>query len=141
MKPVAMYTDGSCIGNPGMGGWAAILIYQDTKKVLSGHTDYTTNNQMELMAVVKGLEALKEPCEVFLYTDSSYIITGIEHVEQWAGRGWRTSAKTPVANRELWEKYRLASKRHKVHPCYVQGHGTDDYNNECDRLAKNAAGL
>ncbi len=135
---IAIYTDGACSGNPGPGGWGTILRYQGKEKELSGFEPNTTNNRMELTAVIQGLSALKTTeVPVTIYTDSKYIVDAINQhwIENWQTRGWRTAAKQPVANRELWEQ--LIALNQKFHPTYiwVKGHSTNEYNNRCDALA------
>ena len=135
-----MITDGSCLGNPGPGGWAAILKYGGHVKEIYGHNPDTTNNQMELTAAIEGLRALKEPCEVELTTDSEYLRKGItEWVAGWKRNGWRTVAKKPVANRELWEALDEQVGRHTTRWRWTKGHAGDEENNRCDELAQRAA--
>jgi ribonuclease HI len=138
-KRIALYTDGACSGNPGPGGWGVVLIHKDHKKELSGSIELTTNNQMELLAVIKGLESLKEPCDVTLYTDSKYVVLGMtEWVKDWIKRGWRTSSKKPVKNVELWQRLVELSKQHTMSYQWVKGHADNEYNNRCDELATDA---
>lgn len=137
MKRVELYTDGSCSGNPGPGGWGAILIYQGLEKELSGGAAATTNNRMELTGAIRGLAALKEPCQVELYTDSQYIASAINQhwLENWKKRGWRKADKSPVLNQELWQQLDEQLSRHQVTFHWVKGHADNAYNNRCDALA------
>ncbi len=137
MKRVELYTDGSCSGNPGPGGWGAILIYQGLEKELSGGAPATTNNRMELTGAIQGLAALKEPCQVELYTDSQYIASAINQhwLENWKKRGWRKADKSPVLNQELWQQLDEQLSRHQVTFHWVKGHADNAYNNRCDALA------
>lgn len=137
MKLVQLYTDGSCSGNPGPGGWGAILIYQGVEKELSGGAADTTNNRMELTAVISGLTALKEPCQVELYTDSQYIASAINQgwLESWKRRGWKKADKSPVLNQELWQQLDGQLARHQVCFHWVKGHADNALNNRCDQLA------
>lgn len=144
MKKIRLITDGSCLGNPGPGGWAAILKYSDTNgdhaKELYGHEPATTNNRMELTAAVEGLRALKERCDVEVKTDSEYVKNGItKWVAGWKRNGWRTAAKQPVANRELWETLDFEVSRHQTNWVWTKGHAGDAENNRCDDLAQMAA--
>ncbi|MBR2785196.1 MAG: ribonuclease HI [Clostridia bacterium] len=137
MKKVVLYTDGACSGNPGPGGYGAVLIYGGVEKEIFGGEKSTTNNKMEMMAVIKGLEALKEPCEVEVYSDSAYIVNAIEQgwIESWRKNGWRKADKKPVKNVDLWEKLLELMDKHKVIFNKVKGHADDEYNNRCDRIA------
>lgn len=137
MKKVTLYTDGACSGNPGPGGYAAILIYNGVEKEISGGEKNTTNNKMEMMAVIKGLEMLKEPCEVFVYSDSAYVVNSIEKgwIYSWKKNGWKKADKKEVKNIELWEKLLSLMNIHKVTFLKVKGHSDDELNNRCDRLA------
>lgn len=137
MKQVDVYTDGSCSGNPGPGGWGAILLYKGLEKELSGGARQTTNNQMELTGAISALSALKEPCRVTLYTDSRYIVNAINQkwLENWKKRGWKKADKSPVLNRELWEALDGQLSRHQVTFVWVKGHADNPYNNRCDQLA------
>lgn len=137
MKLVQLYTDGSCSGNPGPGGWGAILIYQGVEKELSGGAADTTNNRMELTAVISGLTALKEPCQVELYTDSQYIASAINQgwLESWKRRGWKKADRSPVLNQELWQQLDGQLARHQVCFHWVKGHADNALNNRCDQLA------
>jgi ribonuclease HI len=139
-KKIRLITDGSCLGNPGPGGWAAILKYNGHAKELYGHEPETTNNRMELTAALEGLKALNEPCEVEVKTDSEYVKNGITAwVAGWKRNGWRTAAKKPVANRELWEALDEQVARHTTKWVWTKGHADDDENNRCDELAQKAA--
>ena len=136
-KTVTIYTDGACSGNPGPGGWAAILRYGEHEKELSGGEAQTTNNRMELTAVLRALEALKEPCTVELYTDSKYIADAILKgwVFSWKKNGWRKADKKPALNVDLWEQLLALMERHTLQIHWVKGHADNPYNNRCDELA------
>ena len=137
MKTVTLYTDGACSGNPGPGGWGAILSYNGVEKELSGGEASTTNNRMELMAVISGLEALKEPCRVELYSDSKYVIDGLSKgwAVSWRKNGWRKADKKPALNPDLWEKLLNLVEKHELSYHWVKGHADNPYNNRCDGLA------
>lgn len=137
MKTVTLYTDGACSGNPGPGGWGAILSFNGVEKELSGGEPNTTNNRMELTAVIRGLEALKEPCNVELYSDSKYVIDALEKgwAWGWKKRGWVKSDKKPALNPDLWETLLDLTMKHKVSCHWVKGHGENPKNNRCDELA------
>ena len=137
MKTVELYTDGACSGNPGPGGWAAILRYGTAEKVLSGGESMTTNNRMELTGVIRALEALKEPCEVELWSDSQYVIDALRRgwAIGWKERGWRRADKKPALNPDLWERLLELCAGHKMHYHWVRGHADNEYNNRCDALA------
>ena len=137
MKQVNLYTDGACSGNPGPGGWGAILEYMGHEKELSGGEGSTTNNRMELTAVIKGLEQLKEPCIVELYSDSKYVIDGLQKgwAESWKKRGWIKSDKKPALNPDLWERLLQLTHMHKVNYHWIKGHAQNEKNNRCDELA------
>ena len=139
MKHVEIYTDGACSGNPGPGGYGAILVYNGREKELSGGEKQTTNNRMELLAVITALEALKEPCSVTLTTDSKYVSDGITQgwAESWQARGWRKSDGKPAMNPELWERLLSLLKIHSVEFVWVKGHAGHPYNERCDTLAVN----
>lgn len=141
MKQVKIYTDGACSGNPGPGGWGAILIYGPHEKELSGGASETTNNRMELTAVIEALKALKEPCEVTVYSDSAYVVNGMSAgwIEGWKKNGWKTSKNKPVENQDLWQELDHWTHTHKVHFKKVKGHSDDELNNRCDRLAVQAS--
>ncbi|ADD02421.1 ribonuclease H [Thermoanaerobacter italicus Ab9] len=134
---VEIYTDGACSGNPGPGGWAAVLLYKEARKEISGFEENTTNNRMELKAVIEALKALKRPCKVNLYSDSSYVINAFKEgwLEKWQKNNWLKSDKTPVENQELWKELLEVSKRHQINWIKVKGHAGDEFNNLCDRLA------
>lgn len=138
MKEVTIYTDGACSGNPGPGGWAAVLIYNNHQKEISGREDLTTNNRMELTASIEALKQLKEPCHVHIYSDSAYLVNAFRKkwVEKWKKNGWRTAAKEPVENRDLWEGLIALLQIHRVEWHKVEGHRGDPYNERCDRLAR-----
>ena len=137
MDKITIYTDGACSGNPGPGGWAAILMFGNIKKEISGGLPDTTNNIMELTAVIEALKLLKRPCRVNLYSDSAYVVNAFE--QKWIyGRiknNWKTSNKEPVKNKELWEELYSLTKIHNVTFNKVKGHSTNEYNNRCDELA------
>ncbi len=136
MKQVDIFTDGACRGNPGPGGWGAVLRYRGTEKELFGGEARTTNNRMELMAAIQALEALKDPCEVNLTTDSQYVRKGItEWMVNWKKRNWLTAAKKPVVNKDLWQRLEAAADRHKVHWHWVRGHSGHRENERADQLA------
>ena len=137
MKEVTLYTDGGCSGNPGKGGWGAILIYKDYKKEMSGGEKETTNNKMELTAAIEGLSALKEPCRVKLYSDSKYLIDGITKgwARSWRAKNWKKSDGKPALNVELWEKILELDEYHEIEYIWVKGHAGNPYNERCDRLA------
>ena len=139
MKTVTLYTDGACSGNPGPGGWGAILAYQGNEKELSGGESSTTNNRMELTAVIEGLSALKEPCIVELYSDSKYVIDGLQKgwAEGWRKRGWVKSDKKPALNPDLWETLLNLTKTHQMRYHWVKGHADNPKNNRCDEMAVN----
>ena len=137
MKHVDIFTDGACSGNPGPGGWGAILRYGKTEKELSGGEALTTNNQMEMTAVIEALKLLKEPCDVTLTTDSQYVVRGMtEWLRGWIAKGWKTSSKKEVANQELWQKLSELSLAHTIHWVWVKGHAGHPENERCDELAR-----
>lgn len=137
MKTVTIYTDGACSGNPGPGGWGAILMYGPHKREISGGQANTTNNRMELTAVIEALRLLKEPCVVELYSDSRYVIDALEKrwVYGWKQRGWVKSDKKPALNVDLWEQLLSLIARHEMHYHWVKGHAENEYNNRCDEMA------
>ena len=137
MKHVDIYTDGACRGNPGKGGWGAILVYEGREKELSGGEPMTTNNRMELSAAIEALSALKEPCEVTLTSDSKYLIDAIEKgwAVSWREKGWKKADKSPALNPDLWEKLLGLLEIHKVTFIWVKGHVGHPYNERCDKLA------
>ena len=143
---VTIYTDGACSGNPGTGGYGTVLVYIDSdgikhEKELSAGYKQTTNNQMELMAVIAGLEALKKPCDITVYSDSKYVVDAFNNnwIEGWIKKGWKTSGKTPVKNIDLWQRLLKAKEPHKVKFVWVKGHDGHEFNERCDKLATNAA--
>jgi len=139
MSEVQIYTDGACRGNPGPGGWAALLIAGEQRKEVSGAETATTNNRMELTAAIEGLSALKRRCRVQLYTDSKYVLQGItEWLPQWKARGWRTAAREPVKNQDLWERLDAAAAAQDIEWHWVKGHSGDDGNEYVDALANRA---
>ncbi|MCM1404577.1 MAG: ribonuclease HI [Prevotella sp.] len=138
---IAIYTDGACSGNPGPGGWGVVLLYNGNEKPLSGFEPNTTNNRMELTAVIQGLSALKTvTLPVTVYTDSKYIVDAINNhwLDNWQMKGWRTAAKQPVANRDLWEQLILLNQKFTPTYVWVKGHSTNEYNNRCDAMAVQA---
>ena len=137
MKTVDIYTDGACSGNPGVGGYCAILIYNSVEKIIKGSEKETTNNRMELMAVIKGISALKEKCVVNLYSDSQYVVDAFNKgwVNSWQQNGWKTSNKKEVKNIDLWQELLYLTSKHKVIYIKVEGHSDNEYNNRCDELA------
>ena len=137
MKTVTIYTDGACSGNPGPGGWGAILMYGEFKKELSGGEKQTTNNRMELTGVIEALRALKEPCIVELYSDSKYVIDALEKgwAKGWKARGWIKSDKKPALNPDLWEMLLALTMKHELHYHWVKGHAENPKNNRCDEMA------
>jgi len=140
MKKVKLITDGGCIGNPGPGGWAAILRYNGVSKEMYGCEPHTTNNRMELRAAIEGLRALKEECEVEVVTDSEYLKNGITTwIHGWKRKGWMTAAKKPVVNQDLWQALDQQVARHKTIWTWTKGHASHSDNNRCDELATRAA--
>lgn len=140
MKEVVIYTDGACSGNPGPGGWGAILMYGEHRKELSGGEKLTTNNRMELTASIEALKALKEPCKVKLYSDSAYLVNGFRQgwIDNWQRNGWRNSRNEPVENQDLWKRLLELLERHSVEFIKVKGHSDNEWNNRCDELAREA---
>lgn len=138
MKKVDIYTDGACSGNPGIGGWCAILIYNGIEKTVSGFNKQTTNNRMEVFAIIQGLAALKERCEVTIYSDSAYAVNAIENgwLESWKRNGWRTGDNKEVKNIDLWNDLSLRMSEHNVRFVKVKGHADNEYNNLCDKTAR-----
>lgn len=137
MKKIVIYTDGACSGNPGPGGWGAILRYEGTQKELKGGKADTTNNQMELTAAIESLNALKQSCDIDLYTDSVYVRDGImKWIEGWKRNNWRTAAKKPVKNVELWQSLDEVQKRHTIEWHWVKGHAGHPDNERADELAR-----
>ncbi len=141
MKHVDIYTDGACRGNPGKGGWGAILVYGGREKELSGGERETTNNRMELSAVIAALSALREPCEITLTSDSKYVVDAVSKgwVESWRKNGWRKADKSPALNVDLWEQLLPLLQRHRVTFVWVRGHNGHPYNERCDVLATSFA--
>jgi ribonuclease HI len=138
--PVIIHTDGSCLSNPGPGGWAAILQWQDKEREISGAEPDSTNNRMELTAAINGLNAVTRPMTIDLYTDSKYVMTGVtDWMPRWKGNGWKTAAKKPVANQDLWQQLDSAVSRHQVRWHWVKGHAGNPLNERCDKLARSAA--
>ena len=140
MKKVKIYTDGACSGNPGPGGWGAILFYEENKKEIFGNKKDTTNNIMELTAVIEALKLLKVECEVELYSDSAYVVNAFEQgwIYNWRKNNWKTSGKDDVKNRELWQELYDLTQKHKVKFIKVKGHSDNEFNNRCDFLATSA---
>ena len=140
MEKVIIYTDGACSGNPGPGGYGSILMYKDTKKEISGGSKETTNNIMEITAVIEALKLLKFPCEVEVYSDSAYVVNAFLQgwLENWKKNNWRTAGKDPVKNKELWQELDSLCSIHKVKFVKVKGHSDNEFNNRCDELARNA---
>ncbi|MBE5749875.1 MAG: ribonuclease HI [Clostridiales bacterium] len=137
MKTVDLYTDGACSGNPGVGGYCAILIYNGNEKIVSGYEKDTTNNRMEILAVIKGLDALKEPCNVNVYSDSQYVVDAFNQqwINSWVSNGWRTAGKKEVKNVDLWKTLLELVERNNVTFVKVKGHADNEYNNRCDKIA------
>jgi len=138
LDTVLLYTDGACSGNPGPGGWAFILKHPASAKEVEGVGAEleTTNNRMELMAVIAGLEAVKRPCRVEIYSDSQYVLKGLEEwMDQWIRRGWRTASKQPVKNQDLWEQLNVLRKTHELSFHWIRGHNEHPENERCDRMA------
>ena len=140
MKSIEVHTDGACLGNPGPGGWGALLRYKGHERELAGGEAHTTNNRMELMAAIMGLEMLSEPCNITLFTDSQYVRQGItEWMSGWVRRNWKTAGGDPVKNRDLWERLHEATQRHQIDWRWVKGHSGDPDNERVDQLARDAA--
>ncbi|HXE31424.1 MAG TPA: ribonuclease HI [Terriglobales bacterium] len=136
MKKIKIYTDGGCRGNPGVGGWAAVLEYGDHTREISGGEAHTTNNRMELMAAIEALRTVHEPCEIDFYTDSQYLRLGItEWLAKWKRNGWQTSTRTPVKNSDLWQRLDAEARRHTLSWHWVRGHAGHAINERCDALA------
>ena len=140
MDKVIIYTDGACSGNPGPGGWGTILMYKDIKKEISGGCKNTTNNIMEITAVLEGLKILKHECDVEIYSDSAYVVNAFKQgwIYNWRKNNWKTANKEPVKNKELWESLYEFTQQHKITFIKVKGHADNEYNNRCDELARNA---
>jgi ribonuclease HI len=140
MKQVQLITDGSCLGNPGPGGWAYVIRFGEHKREAFGCEPHTTNNRMELMSTIRGLRGLNEPCEVTLTLDSQYVKNGITTwIHGWKKNGWMTAAKKPVLNKDLWQELDAEIKRHKINWEWTKGHADHEDNNRCDELAQRAA--
>ncbi len=139
MKEVKIYTDGACSGNPGPGGWGTVLIYNQHVKEMSGFIKETTNNRMEIFAAIKGLAALKNPCKVQLYSDSSYLVNAFNKgwIDNWQRNNWKTSSKKDVENQDLWRQLLLYVQKHDIAWIKVKGHADNAFNNRCDELATN----
>ncbi len=138
-QTVRIYTDGACSGNPGPGGWAAILRYKDKKKGIYGWSRKTTNNRMELLAAIRALEALKRPCQTEIFTDSQYLRQGImDWIQRWKKNGWKTGAKKPVKNQDLWKQLDHLCERHEISWHWVKGHAGNAENEEVDLMAREA---
>ena len=140
MKKVIIYTDGACSGNPGPGGWGCVLFYGAHQKELSGAEEHTTNQRMELQAAVEALAALKESCQVALYSDSAYLINAFKQnwLVNWQNNGWKNSKKQPVENQDLWQQLLKAAEKHAIEWHKVKGHSGNEYNERCDVLAREA---
>ena len=140
MKEVTIYTDGACSGNPGPGGWGAVLMYGEHRKEISGGDAHTTNNRMELTGPIEALELLKQPCKVRLYSDSAYLVNAFNQhwIANWQRNGWQTSQKKPVESKELWQRLLELCRTHEVEFIKVKGHADNAENNRCDELARAA---
>ncbi len=140
MEEVTIYTDGACSGNPGPGGWGTILMFKDVSKEISGYNKNTTNNIMEITAVIEGLKLLKYPCKVNLYSDSAYVVNAFNQgwIYNWVKKNWKTAGNTAVKNKELWQELYNLTKIHEVKFIKVKGHSDNKFNNRCDELARNA---
>ena len=140
MEEVTIYTDGACSGNPGPGGWGAILMYKNSKKEISGAKKNTTNNVMELTAVIEALKLLKFPCKVNVYSDSAYVVNAFlqKWILGWQKNNWKTSGKEPVKNKEIWQELYELTKIHNVKFIKVKGHSDNEFNNRCDEMAREA---
>ncbi|MCR5225110.1 MAG: ribonuclease HI [Alphaproteobacteria bacterium] len=137
MKRVSIYTDGACSGNPGPGGWSAIIMYGNVEKEICGGEEYTTNNRMELTAAILALEALKEPCRIDLYTDSKYVKGGMTGwIDKWLTNNWKNADKEPVKNKELWMRLIEAAGRHEIQWHWIEGHSGHELNERADQLAR-----
>lgn len=138
MKNIIVYTDGACSGNPGPGGWGAVLMYGGHQKEISGYQAETTNNRMELTAAIEALNSLKEPCTVTLHSDSAYLINAFKQnwLGKWQQNGWRNSQKQPVENQNLWQELLRLADKHQITWVKVKGHADNEYNNRCDELAR-----
>lgn len=137
---VTIFTDGSCLSNPGPGGWAAVLRWRDNEKEIVGHEADTTNNRMELKAAIMGLNAVTRTMPIALHTDSRYVMNGVQDwMPRWKANGWKTASKKPVANQDLWEQLDQAVQRHDITWHWVKGHAGNEFNERCDQLARSAA--
>ncbi len=138
MKEVDIYTDGACSGNPGIGGWAAILIYKEHEKELSGYIKETTNNRMELFSILQALKILKQKCKVRIYSDSAYVVNAFNqnYINSWQNNGWKTANKEDVKNSDIWKALLFELKKHDYNFIKVKGHSDNAYNNRCDKIAK-----
>ncbi|MBP3940347.1 MAG: ribonuclease HI [Christensenellaceae bacterium] len=138
MKKITIYTDGACSYNPGPGGFGVVLLYNGHKKELSGYDPMTTNNRMELMAVITALECLKESCEIDLYTDSKYVADAFNKnwIKNWQRNGWKTASKKPVENQDLWLRLLAQVEKNQINWLWVKGHADNEYNERCDQLAR-----
>ena len=135
-----IYTDGACLGNPGPGGWAALIIDNNQERILSGNNEMTTNNRMELLAVIKALESVNHHLEITIYTDSKYVINGITSwIKKWKTNDWKNSSKTPVKNIDLWKILDVSSQKKKIKWVWVKGHSGNTYNDKVDEIARNQA--
>lgn len=135
-----IYTDGACLGNPGPGGWAALIIDNNQERILSGNNEMTTNNRMELLAVIKALESINHHLEITIYTDSKYVINGITSwIKKWKTNDWKNSSKTPVKNIDLWKILDVSSQKKKIKWVWVKGHSGNTYNDRVDEIARNQA--
>jgi len=142
MDKITIYTDGACKGNPGVGGWGALLVAGNKEKELFGGEKETTNNRMELMAVIQALNALKRPCDIVLYIDSQYVLKGItEWIQGWKAKGWKTASKAPVKNVDLWQALDVARAIHQIEWVWVKGHAGDPGNERADQLANRGVEL
>jgi len=140
-RPVMIYTDGACLGNPGPGGWAALLRFGDHEREISGAEPHSTNNRMEMMAVIMALEAVKRPCRICLHSDSRYVIDGVtKWLRPWKARGWKTADRKPVKNVDLWQRMETALAPHRIEWIWVRGHSGHAENERVDELARLAAG-
>jgi ribonuclease HI len=140
MKQIDIYTDGACSGNPGPGGWGAVLFYGEKRKEMSGADKHTTNNRMELTAPIEAMKALKEPCKIKLYSDSAYLVNCFQQgwIKNWQRNGWVNSKKEPVENQDLWKELLKLMDHHQVEYIKVKGHSDNEWNNRCDELARAA---
>jgi ribonuclease HI len=140
VKEITIYTDGACSGNPGPGGWGAVLMYGGKRKELSGSEKLTTNNRMEILSVVEALKVLREPCKVTVYSDSAYVVNAFQQrwINNWQKNGWMNSQKKPVENQDLWKSLLEQMNQHDVSYVKVKGHSDNEWNNHCDKLAREA---